>query len=106
MHSAFYAVYFTLGARMSATESQLAFFTGAVFGAIVVGLICGLIPLAIGAITHQKRSAVISFFACLFASLLGGAVVAVPTALVFSIVLLIKWQRAPNKHDESAKPGT
>ena len=45
-------------------QHPVAYFVAVAFGAIVVGLVCGLIALAAGALTKQKRLAILGFTAC------------------------------------------
>ncbi len=85
-----------------ATNHPVIFFTGVVLGAVVVGLVVGLIPLAVGALTRQRPLGVKGFISCLIASLVGGALVAIPVAAVFCIYIVIKSRKGPDP-DEPAK---
>jgi hypothetical protein len=78
----------------------LSYYVGVFFGALAVGFFCGLIPAVAGALTKQKRLAFIGFITCLVVSLVGGIVLALPVAVVFGIVIVVKWLRRPEPTPE------
>ena len=84
-------------------QHPVAYFVAVAFGAIVVGLVCGLIPLAAGALTKQKRLAILGFTACFVGGLLGGVLLAVPLALGFTITIIVKWKNMA-EHNEPTQP--
>lgn len=87
-----------------AAAHPAAFFTGIAIGAAVVGLVVGLIPLAVGALTNQKRLGTTGFISCLVGSLIGGAMFAVPIAVGFCINIVIKSRKKPTTNDAPPPP--
>jgi|GEM_PF-1005530 hypothetical protein len=87
-----------MNAANAAASHPLIFYVGAVLGAIVVGLLVGLIPLAVGFLTNQKRLGTTGFISCFVSSLIAGALLAVPVAAGFSIYIAVKSNRT-NKTD-------
>jgi hypothetical protein len=71
------------------------YYFGLVFGALAMGFFCGLVPVVTGALTQQKKLAHFGFITCIVASLIAGIVVALPVAVGFGIVILVKWFRRP-----------
>jgi hypothetical protein len=89
----------------TATEYTIGYWIGVVIGAMGVGLVCGLIPLVAGAHTQQKRLGTIAFAACIAGSLILGAILAVPLALSFTIVIVVRWNRRPHAQEQTATTG-
>lgn len=87
-----------------AAANPVAFFTGAILGAAIVGLVVGLIPLAVGALTGQKHFGTTGFIFCLIGSLVGGAVVAIPIAVAFCVYIVIKSRKASKQNDAAPPP--
>jgi hypothetical protein len=75
-------------------SSWLAFGFGAIVGSLIVGSLLGLIPFVLGESLTQAKFGRIGFFCTLGASLVGGAVLALPTALGFVVVVIVRWRRA------------
>lgn len=80
----------------------ISYFFGLVVGAIAVGFLCGLVPAIAGGLTKQKRLAYIGFISCLVASVIAGALLAVPIAVGFGIVILTKWLRRPEASEATS----
>jgi hypothetical protein len=60
---------------------------GVIFGAVIIGLICGLVPLIFGLKKGQQTMAIIAMFACVISGAFLGALLAIPVAAVFTIVI-------------------
>ena len=86
-----------------ASEHPVQFFTGVLFGAAVVGLVLGLIPLAVGALTQQRSLGAKTFVITFVASLIGGAILAVPTATISSLYIIYKLKKH-QRTDRNASP--
>ena len=90
----------------AATDYATGYWIGVLIGAIGVGLVCGLVPLAAGAFTRQMRLGTIGFAACVVGSLILGAILAVPLALIFTVVIVVEWNRKPRSEDEVVPPAS
>lgn len=66
--------------------------TAMYFGAIVAGIIGGIIPLWMSASRGQKKLGQIGFFSCLAGGFIGGFLLAVLISIIF-IVLILKASR-------------
>ena len=68
---------------------QTGFWFGVVFTALLVGMICGLIPWFFGRHRGMNGVASAGMLACVVAGFVAGLIGAVPTALVFAIVIAV-----------------
>jgi len=59
-------------------------------GALIVGIVVGLLPFFLARRYGQRKTAWFGFIACIFASLLFGIVGAAPTALVFVVTIYVR----------------
>jgi hypothetical protein len=78
----------------TSTSQWFAYGFGALVGSLVVGALLGLIPFVLGQSLAQIKVGRLAFLCAVVAGLLGGAVLAFPTALVFTVVIIVKWRRA------------
>jgi MFS family permease len=75
---------------MDAQQAQQAgYWFGVVFAALLVGMLCGLIPWIFGRRRGHPGVASGGMLACVVAGFIGGLIGAVPTALVFAIVIAL-----------------
>jgi hypothetical protein len=77
-----------------ATAYPIVWFLGGTLG---IGLLCGAIPLVVGARTKQVSLGLYAFFACLLGGFIAGALFAVPIALAFTVALVLKSKKRPNQ---------
>lgn len=59
-------------------------------GALVVGVVVGLLPFFFARRCGQRKTAWFGFITCIFASLLFGIVGAAPTALAFAVAIYVR----------------
>ena len=76
------------------TPNWFAYGFGAIVGSLIVGALLGLIPFVLGQSLAQVKIGRLAFLCTVAAGFLGGAVLAFPTALVFAVVIVVKWRRA------------
>lgn len=69
---------------------------GVLMGAVIAGTLCGLIPLGAGARQNRLGLAIFGFVACLVMGVLGGALFALPTALVVKVIIVCTRPRPTN----------
>lgn len=69
---------------------DVGFMIGAIFGGLISGCLIGLIPFLIGLKREQKRLGIIAITTCSVAGVLLGALLAIPIAVGFSVVILVK----------------
>jgi MFS family permease len=75
---------------MDAQQAQQAgYWFGVVFAALLVGMLCGLIPWFFGRRRGHPGVAAAGMLTCVVAGFIGGLIAAVPTALVFAIVIAL-----------------
>ena len=67
----------------------MAFIVGKLVGALFVGGLCGVAPLAVGISKGRRTFGVRSLVACVAAGALFGVLGAAPMALVLTVVLLL-----------------
>jgi hypothetical protein len=58
--------------------------TAMIFGALVAGLLCGAVPMWAGQSRGRAGLATTGFLCCIVAALVGGLVLAAPTAALFT----------------------
>jgi hypothetical protein len=63
---------------------------GLLGGALVVGIVVGLLPFFLARRYRQNKTAWFGFIACIVASLLLGIIGAAPTALVFMAAIFVR----------------
>ena len=68
----------------------VAYGAGMVIGALIVGVVCGLLPFFLGRRHGQRKLAMAGFITSIVVSLIGGAVIAVPTAIIFTVVIVVR----------------
>ncbi len=59
------------------------FYTGLLFGALVVGMICGAVPMVFGISKNQIGLGIFGFVACVIGGLIRGLLLAIPVAILF-----------------------
>ncbi len=81
---------FAAGLALVILSSQGAtgFVVGQIFGAIVMGLLCGCLPYYQAKRVGNLELAQISLASCTLAGLILGVVLALPTAIVFTLVIV------------------
>ncbi len=65
-----------------------------IFGALAVGALMGLIPLISGMVKNRKGLAIGGFVACVIAGFLLGIILALPTAIVFTLIIFLTKPKA------------
>jgi len=70
-----------------AQEIDPAFLVGAMIGGVVMGVICGLMPLKAGAAKGRQTLGMVGFACCAISGLLLGCLLALPVAIVFRMVI-------------------
>lgn len=63
---------------------------GLLLGALVVGIFCGLAPLIAGKVKNQLRLGVIGFICCVVGGFILGLIIALPAAVIFTLVIALK----------------
>ena len=81
--------------RSQPQVENVAFAIGTLVGGAFVGLLCGLAPLLAGQSKNQSQLGWIGFASCVISGLLLGLLLAVPVALVFTLVILLKKPAVP-----------
>ena len=76
-----------------------AFAVGVLIGALVVGVLCGLWPLNAGFKKGRPGVGIAGFFACLGAGFVLGILLALPTAIIFRLVIGVLDHPAPPRED-------
>jgi hypothetical protein len=85
----------------------IAYGAGLLGGALIVGLLVGLLPFFLARRYRQNKTAWFGLIACIVASLLGGIVAAAPTALAFIGVILLRRPKEPaDKQASMAETGS
>jgi hypothetical protein len=69
-------------------------------GGLVAGLVMGLIPLIVGLVKRQKALAWIGFAVCIVCGILLGILLALPAAIVFLVIILVKAKKDKNKWNQ------
>ena len=67
-----------------------AFMAGVLVGALLMGVVIGLIPLIIGIVKEQRTLGIIGLVSCIVGNLILGLLLSIPIALIFSIIILTK----------------
>ena len=67
-----------------------AFMAGVLIGALLMGVVIGLIPLIIGIVKEQLNLGIIGLVSCIVGNLILGLLLSIPIALIFSIIILTK----------------
>lgn len=76
----------------------------AIIGAILSGAIIGAIPAVCGAVKQKIGLAIGGFFACLFASILLGMILSVPTCALFLFLIFRKPKSVPQDLTHTVEP--
>jgi hypothetical protein len=82
--------------------NSVAFNVGRVFGAVMVGIFCGLIPLAVGRNRDRVGLGWTGFGLCVVSGFLFGLLGAVPMAGLMSVVILVAGH--PSKRAADSEP--
>ncbi|WP_202708911.1 hypothetical protein [Sporosalibacterium faouarense] len=72
------------------TYYRISYGIGLVVGALVVGVLCGLIPLILGVRRKQKGLAITAFILCIIGGMIKGFIAAVIIAIIFTIIIFIR----------------
>jgi MFS family permease len=67
---------------------QVGYWVGIFLGGFVVGALCGLLPLLVGLKKQRRGLALAGWISCVVAGLILGLLLAIPVALVFTVVIL------------------
>jgi hypothetical protein len=73
-----------------------------IIGAILAGIVCGLVPLIFGHVKGEKGLAWGGFAACIVAGFILGLLLAVPMAIVFTVVI---WKNSKEQRATAAAHG-
>jgi membrane protein implicated in regulation of membrane protease activity len=65
-----------------------------IIGAILVGIVCGLIPLVFGLVRGETALAWCGFAACILGGFLLGIILALPIAIVFTVLI---WKNSKDR---------
>jgi hypothetical protein len=75
--------------------------TEVIVGAIVAGVVCGLVPLIVGLTRGEKGLAWGGFVSCIIGGFVLGLIAAVPLAIIFT-VLIVKNSKVQRARDQQA----
>src|SRR5438477_6962276 len=75
--------------HISVSQHQLAFRIGVAFGAVMVGVICGLVPLITGIVRRRPALAFGGLCACVVSGFLLGLLLAVPVSALFTVLIYL-----------------
>ena len=73
-----------------------------IIGAILAGIVCGLVPLIFGHVRKEKGLAWGGFAACIVAGLILGLILAVPMAIIFTVLI---WKNSKDRQATAAAHG-
>ena len=73
-----------------------------IVGAVLAGIVCGLVPLIFGHVRGEKGLAWGGFAACLVAGLVLGLLLAVPMAIVFTVLI---WKNSKDRQARTTAQG-
>ena len=65
------------------------FVVGAIFGSLIMGTLCGLIPFSMGNKYNNKKLGMAGFFVCVISGFILGIVLALPVAGIFSLIIYL-----------------
>jgi hypothetical protein len=68
----------------------MAYNMGLLFGALGMGSLCGLLPLIFGMRKGQQSLGLAGFVVCVFCGLVLGVLLALPAAIVFTLIIFSK----------------
>ena len=69
-----------------------------IIGAILAGIVCGLVPLIFGLVRGEKGLAWGGFGACIVAGLILGLILALPMAIVFTVLI---WKNSKDRQRQA-----
>ncbi len=84
-------------------DSSSAYMFGAIIGSLAMGAIIGAIPAIAGAVKQKIGLAIGGFFACVVASFILGAILAVPVCAVFLFFIFKKSKKTDVQQDDNQK---
>ncbi len=67
-----------------------AYWFGIFIGGLFIGTLCGLLPLLVGLNKNRQTLAATGFVACLVSGLVLGLLLALPVAVIFTLILLFQ----------------
>ena len=79
---------------------------GMYMGAAAAGLLCGLVPYFIARKKNNKKLGIIALWSCIAAGLLLGILLAVPVAVILSIVIAAKPAKSVTSEAKPTEPNT
>ena len=62
---------------------------GTIFGALAMGALCGLAPFYLGKNYNKNNLGMVGFFVCVICGFILGALLAIPVAGVFSLIIYL-----------------
>lgn len=65
------------------------FYAGVIWGSLIIGGLCGLLPLLVGTARKKKGLAVGGFTACVIMGFISGIVAALPVAIIFTVIIAL-----------------
>lgn len=71
-------------------QENTGYLIGMVIGAVIVGGFCGLAPLIAGFIKRRGKLGIIGFACCVIGSSILGIILALPVALIFTLVIALR----------------
>ena len=85
----------------------LAFTAGVIIGALVMGVVIGLVPLICGIVKRRIGLGLGGFAACIVGSLILGVFLSIPMCILFTILIFVLKRNTPAQSSPSApQPGT
>lgn len=76
------------------------FAVGMFLGGAMAGMVCGLLPYFVGKKKGNGKLGGIGFFSCIGAGLILGLLLALPVAIVFTVVIIVKADKSSKDEDE------
>lgn len=69
---------------------QIGFWIGIFIGGFIVGTLCGLVPFFVARSYSRPTLGLWALVACMIAGLILGLIGAVPTSIIFTIIILVQ----------------
>ncbi len=73
------------------------FYTGVIWGSLIIGALCGLLPLLVGTARKKKGLAVGGFVASIIMGFIAGIFAALPIAIVFTVIIALTKSEKANE---------
>ncbi len=79
------------------SPEQIVYWIGVLVGGFVVGTLCSVLPLVLAIKKKRPGLAVLSCICCIVSGLILGLILAVPVAVIFTVVIILL--KKPNQSD-------